>query len=247
MPRAALARTTFVFAAAAAATFSYTTAFAGPVPIGAFDVVPEGVPSASPALAGVVLAQKQSTFSINDPVTGLTLLDGTVEQWVIMEAQSQTIALHYLITNTPGLDGPGELYRTTAFSFGEFVQTDVGYLVDDAAQGKPSLVGRTDNALDAQFTGDDGKLPIGGAVSFFVRTNAVIFDDTGLIALDALSPQPDPLSGSHIRTAVAEGMYRAVVHGPVAVPLPAAVYTGFVGLGAAAWAKRRVAKAKGER
>ena len=243
MPRATLARTTFVFAAATAATtgFYSTTALAGLVPIGAADVAPEGVPSDAPALAGEVLADKQTTFSIDDWVTGETMLAGTVDQRVIRETGTQSITFHYLITNTPGPEGSGELFRTSAFSFGEFVTTDVGYLVDDAAAGSPSGVGRTADSVDAAYAGGKGVLNDGDAVSFFVRTNATTFDETGLFALDALAAEPDPVAGSNVRTAVVQGMYRAVVQGPVAIPLPGAVYTGLIGLGTVAWAKRRKA------
>ncbi len=238
MPRAPLAHTTFVFAAAATGFFS--AAFAGPVPIGAYDVVPDGMSADAPELVGEILAEKLSAFSIDDWTTGETLLAGTVEQWVIQETQTQSIAFHYLITNTPSPEGAGELFRASAFSFGEFVQTDVGYFTDDTAQGSPSLVGRTDNALDAQFDGASAKLEDGGAISFFVRTNATQFDDSGFVALDALAPDPDPIAGSHVRTAVADGMYRAVIReGAVAVPLPGAVYTSIMGLAGVAWLKRR--------
>jgi hypothetical protein len=243
MPRAAvLARTTFVFATAATTGFCSTTAFAGPVPVGAFDVIPDGDHSTtSPALVGDLLAEKRVNFAIDDWATGKTLLAGTVDQRVIMEAETQSLTFHYLITNTPGPEGTGELFRASAFSFGEFVQTDVGYLVDDAAAGSPTRVGRTDNALDAQFDGAEGVLAEGSAISFFVHTNATTFDESGFVALDALAPEPDPFSGSRIRTGVADGMYRAIVfEGPVVVPLPAAVWTGIIGLGTVAWAKRRM-------
>jgi hypothetical protein len=240
MPRAPLATTTFILAASTG-SFLATPTYAGEVPIGAFDVVPDPAMSDSQALVGEVVAQRQTTFSIDDWVTGETLLAGTVEQRVVMEAEKQTLTFHYLITNTPGPDGAADLLRASAFSFGEYVYTDVGYLIDDAAAGNPSLVGRTDNAIDASFEGGQVTLAENGAISFFVRTNATTFDESGLFALDAMSDAPDPNTGSRVRTAVADGMYRAVVQGgPVAVPLPAAVWTGMIGLGTVAWARRRI-------
>ncbi len=240
MPRAPFAaRTTFVFAAATAGLFP-TLACAGHVPIGTYDVVPDGTLSDTQALKGDVLAEKQVSFSIDDWATGEVLLAGTVEQRVIMEAEKQSLAFHFLVTNTPSAKGGGEIFRASAFSFGELVQTDVGYLVDDAAAGSPSRVGRTDNAIDASFDGAQGVLNDGDAISFFVRTNAKTFDASGFFALDALAPQPDPIAGSRVRTGVADGLYRAVVlEGPVAVPLPGPVWTGIIGLATAAWAQRR--------
>ncbi|HEV2294418.1 MAG TPA: hypothetical protein VGR35_11215 [Tepidisphaeraceae bacterium] len=240
MPRPALARTTFIAAAASGSLFA-TLAYAGDVPIGAYDVIPDGHTSSSQALVGELLAEKQVPFSIDDWTTGEMLLAGTVEQRVVLEAEKQSLAFHYLITNTPSPAGTGEVFQVTAFSFGELVQTDVGYLIDDAAAGNPSRIGRTHNAIDASFDGAQRVLEEGRAISFFVRTNATAFDETGLFAIDAMAEEPDPFTGSRVRTTVADGMFRAVVlEGPVAVPLPAAVWTGVIGLATAALAKRRV-------
>ena len=235
----------FTPAVAAATTASFLTttlAFAAPVPIGTTDALPEGRASADPALVGDVIAAKESPFVIDDFVTGETLLAGTVEQRVIREAATQSLTFHYLITNPPGGAGSGDLFRFSAFSFGEFVETDVNYLVDDAANGKPSKVGRSDNVVDAYFEGPDGALDDGESISFFVRTNATTYDETGFVIADALSPINHPTSGV-VRSAVVEGFYRAVVlEGPVAVPLPGALCSGLVGLGAVAWAKRHARK-----
>jgi hypothetical protein len=242
MPRAALAHATFAFAtAAAASSFLPATTFAGHVEIGEFDAVPEGTTSDTQALMGSVLAEKVVDFAIDDFLSGKTLLAGTVQQRVIMEAEKQSITFHYLVTGAPGTDSTGELFRASAFSFGELVQTDVQYLEDDAAAGKPTRVGRTENAIDAGFEGGDGALGEGQAISFFVRTNATQFDESGFFALDALAPEPDPETGSAVRSAITQGMYRAIVlEGPVAVPLPGALYSGIIGLGAVAWLKRRL-------
>jgi hypothetical protein len=222
------------------------SSLAGPVPIGAFDVVPDGTTSNTQSLVGTQLGVRTVPFTIEDFTTGQTLLTGTVEQRLIMEAEKQSLAFHYLVTGTatPGTD---KLLRMSAFSFGEFVQTDVDYLVDDAAAGKPSHVGRTDNAVDVGFDDGDGALGQGHAISFFVRTNATTFDESGFVALDTLAPKPDPVTGTSVRTGVAQGLFRAVVlDGPASVPLPAAIYTGVIGLSTVAWAHRRV-KAKGKR
>jgi len=221
---------------------SSTTAasFAGQVPIGAFDVVPDGATSDTQALVGTELGVRTVPFTIEDFTTGQTLLTGTVEQRMIMEAEKQSLAFHYLVTGnaTPGTD---KLLRMSAFSFGEFVNTDVDYLTDDAAAGKPSRVGRTDNAVDVAFDDGDGALGQGNAISFFVRTNATTFDESGFVALDAIAPQPDAVTGSGVRTGVAQGLYRAVVlNAPASVPLPAALYTGVIGLSTVVWAKRRM-------
>ncbi|MGB7158341.1 MAG: hypothetical protein WBD40_09775 [Tepidisphaeraceae bacterium] len=236
------ARSTFVFTTSAAATslLSTTMAFAGHVPIGATDVVLEGDLSDTQALVGQLLGEKHAPFVIEDFVTGQTLLAGTIEQRMIMEAEKCSITFHYLITNTPSSEGTGELYRFSAFSFGEWVQTDVNYLIDDAAAGKPSRIGRSDNVVDASFDNPDGLLHEGDAISFFVRTNATIYDETGFVVADALSPVAHETSGN-IRSTVVDGLYRAVVlEGPIAIPLPAALYSGLVGLFTVAWAKRRV-------
>lgn len=133
MPRTPLTRTTFVFAASSS-LFS-TLAFAGYVPIGAADVVPDGATSDAPALIGEVVTE-------NQPL---------------------------------------------AFGF-----------------------------------------------------NARTIDESGLYAVDANAPAGDPSTRGRIRTNVAEGMYRgSVFDGPVAVPLPGAVYTTLVGLAGVAWLKRR--------
>jgi hypothetical protein len=241
MPRAALARRASLFAAAAS-LLSTSAAFASHVPIGAFDVVPDGETSDSQALVGDLLAEKEVPFAIEDATTGKTLLAGTVQQRVIMEAEKQSITFHYLVTKTPTAEGAENVFRMSAFSVGEFAYTDVNYLIDDAAAGKPSRVGRTDNAVDLNFDGTDGALPNGGAISFFIRTNATTFDESGFIALDALAPEPDPITGSVVRTGVTQNLYRAIVlPTPSAIPLPAAVYSGIIGLGTVAWLKRRKA------
>lgn len=230
----------FITATGAAGLLSTTIAFAGNVPIGATDAVPDGLMSDTQALVGELLAEKQTGFAIEDFVTGQTLLSGTVEQRVIMEAESQSITFHYQITNTPDPEGAGELFRFSAFSFGEFVETDVNYLVDDTAMGEPSRIGRSENVVDAYFDGPDGALNDGEAISFFVRTNATTYDETGFVIADALSPVNHPTSGV-VRSTVLEGMYRAVVvEGPVVVPLPGAIYSGMIGLATVAWAKRRL-------
>ncbi len=239
MRSATLARTTLALTTAAASLFP-TIAMAGPVPIGASDVVLQGDTSDTQALVGELVGQVQSTFSIGDFSTGKVLLAGTVDQRVILEAEKQSLTFHYLITNTPGAEGAGELFRFSAFSFGEFVESDVDYLIDDAAAGHPSRISRSDDAVDASFDGPDRVLKDGDAISFYVRTNATMFDQSGFAILDALSPINDPLSGN-VRSGSAEGLYRAVViQGPVVVPLPAAVYSGFAGLAAAAWFRRKL-------
>ena len=226
-----------IFAAAGMFTTSAAMSLAGHVPIGGFDVVPEGDTSDTQALVGELLGERTVPFTIEDFTTGQTLISGTVSQRMIREAEKQSITFHYLVTGTPS-QSADSLIRLSAFSFGEFVHTDVNYLMDDAALGKPTRVGRTDNAIDANFDGADGSLAQGNAISFFVRTNATIFDETGFVALDALAPEPDPETGSAVRSGVAEGLFRAVV--PTAVPLPAAVYTGILGLSTVVWAKRRM-------
>lgn len=241
MSRAPLARR--VSFLSAASLLSTSAVFANQVPIGAFDVVPDGATSDSQALVGELLAEKQVPFAIQDTANGITLLAGTVQQRVIMEAEKQSITFHYLVSNTSGADPAGTLFRMSAFSVGEFVYTDVNYLVDDAAAGKPSRVGRTDNAVDLNFDGADGTLPDGGAISFFIRTNATTFDESGFIALDALAPEPDPVTGSVVHTGVTQNLYRAIVlPTPSAIPLPAAIYSGALGLAAAAWIRRRMPK-----
>jgi hypothetical protein len=228
---------------ATAGLLSGTTAsFAGHVPIGSFDVVPDAAMSDSQALVGTELGVRTVPFTIEDFTTGHTLLTGTVQQRMIMEAEKQSLSFHYLITGT-GAPGADKLLRMSAFSFGEFVQPDVAYLADDAAIGKPSRIGRTDNAVDVAFDESDGALNQGDAISFFVRTNATMYDDTGFVALDAIAPQTDPNVGSPVRTGVAQGLYRAVIlETPPQVPLPAAAYTGIIGLSTVLWAKRRMAR-----
>jgi hypothetical protein len=165
--------------------------FAGPVPIGAFDVVPDGATSDAQALIGTQLAVRTVPFTLEDFTTGHTLLGGTA---------------------------------------------------DDVAAGTPSGIGRTDNAVNVALDDSSGApaqandIPLAGN-----NTATTTFDDTGFVAHDALAPYPDPIIDTPARTGVAQGLNRAVVPGhPTSVPLPAAVYTGVIGLSTVAWAKRRM-------
>ena len=232
--------TTFVAAAATSTLILPALAYCGYVPIGTTDHVPEGVASDTQALLGETVAQTELPFAIEDFVTGEMLLAGTIEQRVVMEAEKQSLTFHYLVTNTPTPEGDGALARLSAFNFGELVHTDVDYIVDDAAIGKPSRIGRSANVVDAYFDGGDRTLLEGDSISFFVRTNATQFDTSGFVIADATSPVAHPTSGQ-VRSAVVGGMYRAVVEGPVAVPLPGALYSGVIGLAGVAWARRRMA------
>lgn len=105
------------------------------------------------------------------------------------------------------------------------------FSIDDWAMGQ-TLLGQT--LLPS--TVDEG-----GAIPFFMHTNTTSFDETDLFALNALVDESRRLTGSRVRTTVADGMHPAgMLNGPVSVPLPGAVWTSIIGLAGVAWLKRRV-------
>ena len=80
-----------------------------------------------------------------------------------------------------------------------------------------------------------------GSPPSYISMNPVTFDARGSFALDAVAPQPAILAYT-----LADAAYRSPVEGAVAVPLPGPVWTGIIGLGAAAWAKGRM-KRRGQK
>jgi hypothetical protein len=164
--------------------------FAGPVPIGAFDVVPDGATSDAQALIGSEPAVRSVPFAFE------------------------------------------------AFTTGQTLPSDPA---DEAASGNPSRLGRTKSAVDMALDDSEGALARGNAIPFRGNIATITFDDTSFVALDDPAPRLDPIIDTPARTGVAQGLYRAAVPGhPASVPLPAAVYTGVIGLSTVAWAKRRM-------
>src|SRR5688572_1612057 len=99
-----------ILATAGLLSSTAAASFAGHVPIGAFDVVPDGATSDAQALVGTELGVRTVPFTIEDFTTGQTLLTGTVEQRMIMEAERQSLSFHYLVTGT-GAQGTDKLLR----------------------------------------------------------------------------------------------------------------------------------------
>jgi hypothetical protein len=162
-----------VLAVAGIISSTAAASFGGTVPIGAFDVVPDGATSDAQALIGTELTARSVPFTLED-----LLHSGTA---------------------------------------------------DDVAAGKPSGIERTDNGVDVAIDDSNGAPAQGNAISF-IGNSATAFDDTGFVAIDTPA-----------RTGVAQGLNRAAIPArPASVPLPAAVYTGVIGLSTVAWAKRRM-------
>jgi len=210
-------------------------AFAGPVAPGAHDVPLTGTSvAATPGLAGDVVGDFTTTFSIDDSIGGQVLLAGTVENRVIREA-SGTLAFHYKITNTSeSADIGKDLLRFTAFGFSPLLETDVDFLIDVGAD-HPTRVTRNNEAVDFRFDEADGDLAPGESTAFFVRTDAIDFETGGFAIADTLADTQDPDSGA-VRSTLIEGTFKPVA--PV-VPLPAAIYSGAIGLLSVVAVKRR--------
>jgi len=222
-----------ILAACGTGLLPAAAAFAAPVMSGARDVPLTGTSiAATPGLAGDVIGDFSTTFSIDDGTS--PLLAGTLENRVVREA-SGTLAFHYKLTNTGDTADLGkDLLRFTAFGFSPLLATDVDYLLD-AGSRHPTKVTRNNEVIDFRFDGEDGDLAPGESMAFFVRTDAIDFETGGFAIADAPADAEDPDAGA-IRSALIDGTFKPVA--PV-VPLPAAIYSGAIGLATIVAVKRR--------
>lgn len=206
-------------------------AFGASVPPGARDVPLTG---SSMSAVGEIVGDLTTTFSIDDPAGGQPLLAGIVENRVIRESAG-TLTFHYRLTNTADTPDVGKgLLRFTAFGFSPLLATDVDFLLDTGT-AHPSTATRNNEVVDFRFTETGGSLAPGASTAFFVRTNAVDFETGGFAIADALADSDDPDAGA-IRSGMINGTFKPVA--PV-IPLPAAVYSGAIGLATIVAVKRK--------
>lgn len=217
----------FTASTAGLATFTLlpSNAQARPLVPGVKDVPLTGVSRAKvPSLSGETLARQTLALHIEDNITGSPVFDGALETSVVREPSEKLTFVYRLIHHPTNRSVLGEVFRMTTFNIEPRFVTDVDYLSDSEGDGHPSQVSRGDNWIDFNFNGRDALAEGENSQSFFVRTTAVDYDTGGFAITDAFTPAEDPYSG-HIRSGLVDGMYR-----PIIVPLPAAVYTGAIGL-----------------
>ena len=208
-----------ILAACGSGLLPAAAAFGAPVAPGARDVPLLGT---SVAATGEVVGDVRTSFSIDDTTSGEILLAGTVEHRVIREPGG-TLTFLYTLTNTADAPDLGhDLLRFTAFGYSPALATDVDFLIGG---GHPTTVTRNNEVIDVRFDDEDGRLEPGESVSFFVRTDAIDFETGGFAIADARAASQDPDSGE-IRSALIDGTFKPVA----VVPLPAAIYSGAVGL-----------------
>jgi hypothetical protein len=115
--------------------------FAGPVPIGAFDVVPNGATSDAQALIGTQLAVRTVPFTLEDFTTGHTLLGGTADD--VAAGTPSGIGRTDNAVNVALDDSDGALAQGKASSFiGNNATTfdDTGFVALDALAPYPDPI-----------------------------------------------------------------------------------------------------------
>jgi hypothetical protein len=206
-------------------------AFGAAVAPGARDVPLSGT---SMSTAGEIVADLSATFSINDPAGGQALLAGIVENRVIREPAG-TLTFHYKLTNTADSPDLGKaLLRFTAFGFSPLLATDVDYRLG-IGSAHPSTVTRNNEVVDFRFTETGGTLAPGASTEMLIRTDAIDFETGGFGIADVLADTEDQ-NGSAIGSAMVNGTFKPIA--PV-IPLPAAVYSGAIGLATIVAVKRK--------
>ena len=189
--------------------------------------------SERPDLGGEVEAEQSIPFSLADD-TGTVFYVGQLMHDVVRNPDDNTLSFYYQFVNAPGSSilGVENLIATQFTGY----QTDVAVLSDITGETAPVDALRSDDGERVTFEFDSvaSRVSVGGnSLAFLVKTNATSFDDKGAADIHAFTAESieegSPFlagGGASVATFRPTGAPIIAPPGPVAVPLPPAVWAG---------------------